>query len=108
VTRSPRHFAVQNESYKPSFQNRLPPRQRLQCRRRRCSERAAGEEEEEDAAAVDGTLEDHWYFSSGSVRGWRVGVVLSVVVPERGAGGCLRSLRLKYKRGDSSPHGPDR
>jgi hypothetical protein len=68
VTRFPRHLAVQNESYKPSFQNRLRPRQRLQCRRRRCSELAAGEEEE-DAAAVDGTLEDHWYFSSESVRG---------------------------------------
>ena len=53
--------------------------------------------------AVDDSLEDRLSFSSGSDRGSRVWKA----VPVRGVVG-LRNLSLKCKRGDSSPHGPDR
>ena len=64
MNRFPRHFAVRTESYTPSFQNRLRPRQRLQCLRRRCcccSERVAEGEGEDgtDEAAVGGSPGDH-------------------------------------------------
>lgn len=63
-----------------------------------------------EEAAVDDSLEDRLSFSSESGRRSRVGVVLMriMVMPGEGAGGCLRNLNLKYKGGDSSPHGPDR
>lgn len=84
---------ARNEYCIPSFQR---PRllQRPRCRRRR----NAAEEEDSDDILVDRLC-----FSNGSGRGSK-----AFVVPESVAGVCLRNLLLKNKRGDSSPHGPDR
>jgi hypothetical protein len=62
-----------------------------------------------EAEVVDDSPEDHLSFSSESGREPRVVVVWMriMVVPGKGTGG-LRNLSLKHKRGDSSPHGPDR
>ena len=85
-------------------------RRRLPRRRRTCVEAQLAEEGEEAGDA--GSLVDRLCFSRGSGRGSRAWRVVEVVeVPERGVvvvGGVQRTVRLKDKRGDSSPHGPER
>jgi len=77
--------------------------QRPRCRRRLPRRRRTyveGQQAVEEEAGDAGSLVDRLCFSRGSGRGsraWRVVV-----------GGVQRTVRLKDKRGDSSPHGPER
>ena len=82
--------------------------QRPRCRRRLPRRRRTDVEgqQAEEVADDAGSLVDRLCFSRGSGRGSRAWIV---VVPERVVvGGVQRTVRLKDKRGDSSPHGPER